>query len=566
MREGILILRIRKGSDFVENTEKKVQWLKLLFPWILVLAVYALVWLFLGVRYEVNDDATLCNIAAGAYGEESQYLIYINILIGYILKPLYWIAPSINWLYFIQTGADVAALAVLCQMLLDRCGYRRGSVLSGLLLLLVGVDLFYSFQYVKNSGLYLIVGLALMAQHLGRWDRGTFWGTFWVLLGSMVRFQNFPAVGGMAAALLLLRFFSLDLSSKKKAVAAMVLMFFLVGAVKGVDILAYRMDDGWKAYTEYNAARTEISDFRLQYVTAEEMSSFGYSANDYDTLHSWSFWDDNVFNTQALEELAQKLPKNGLLSAAKDAVHYCLTILQDNAPFHLLLSGVVLLWLFYGRKKGSWAFIATGVLYVCMVYYLALRGRYPHRVEFVLVVAAAIFALLCCDWQGRERKIPIKVLCFFAVGILIVCSPYLKERHDFMEGYRSGRQPRAEYTEYSQDKEHLYLVDVDALDALAGYDVLHPREKNFFSNIVVMGGWLSHAPHRVEALAQYGVENPYLDMIDNDTVYLIDYYNVSAKEVYLKEHYGLNVEREMLREEQFNLYQMHSVTDIESEN
>ena len=81
-----------------------------------------------------------------------------------------------------------------------------------------------------------------------------------------------------------------------------------------------------------------------------------------------------------------------------------------------------------------------------------------------------------------------------------------------------------------------------------------------------MGGWLSHAPHRVEALAQYGVENPYLDMIDNDTVYLIDYYNVSAKEVYLKEHYGLNVEREMLREEQFNLYQMHSVTDIESEN
>ena len=74
MREGILILRIRKGSDFVENTEKKVQWLKLLFPWILVLAVYALVWLFLGVRYEVNDDATLCNIAAGAYGEESQYL------------------------------------------------------------------------------------------------------------------------------------------------------------------------------------------------------------------------------------------------------------------------------------------------------------------------------------------------------------------------------------------------------------------------------------------------------------------------------------------------------------
>ena len=48
-------------------------------------------------------------------------------------------------------------------------------------------------------------------------------------------------------------------------------------------------------------------------------------------------------------------------------------------------------------------------------------------------------------------------------------------------------------------------------------------------------------------------------MVDNETVYLVDSYNVSAKEIYLQEHYGLTVEREMLREEQFNLYQMHSV-------
>ena len=66
----------------------------------MVLAVYALVWLAFGVRYEVNDDATLCNIAAGAYGEDSQYLVYINILIGYFLKPFYWVLPGVNWLYF----------------------------------------------------------------------------------------------------------------------------------------------------------------------------------------------------------------------------------------------------------------------------------------------------------------------------------------------------------------------------------------------------------------------------------------------------------------------------------
>lgn len=539
--------------------KRKVQRLEALWPWALALATYALVWLLLGVRYEVNDDATLCNIAAGAYGEDSQYLIYINVLIGWLLKPFYWLAPGVNWLYFLQAGADVAALAVLCRMLLEKCGRRQGTILSALLLLLAGVDLFYSFQYVKNSGLYLVVGLALMADHLGRWDRGTAWGIFWTVLGSMIRFQNFPAVGGMAAALLLWRFFRLDHAGKKRAVAAMLGMFCLVGLAKGVDVLAYRMDDGWNAYTQYNAARTEVSDFRFQYVSSsQEMPNYGYSPNDYDTLNSWSFWDDNVFSTQALEELAQKLPQNGLRSAAKDAVHYCLTIL-DNAPFHLLLCGVVLAWLFYGRKKSSWAFLATGVLYGCMVFYLAWRGRFPHRVEYVLVLAAAVFTALCCDWQGREKKIPTKILLFFAAAVLVVCIPYLRETRDTMQVYFADRQPRAEYTEYSQDKEHLYLADVSVLDSLAGYDVLHPRGKDFFSNIVVMGGWLSHAPHRVEALAAYGVENPYLDMVDNDRVYLVDSYNVSAKEIYLKEHYGMTVKREVLREAQFNLYAMHTV-------
>lgn len=538
---------------------KRKERLYALWPWLMVLAAYVLVWLFLGVRYEVNDDATLCNIAAGAYGEDSQYLVYINILIGWFLKPFYWVAPGVNWLYFFQVGADIAAMAVLCRMLLEKCGRFQGTILSVLLLLLAGVDLFYSFQYVKNSGLYLIVGLALMADHLGRWDRGMAWGIFWVVLGSMVRFQNFPAVGGMAAALLLWRFFPLGKAEKKRAVAAMLVMFCLVGLAKGADILAYRMDDGWRAYTEYNAARTEVSDFRFQYIlNSQDMVNYGYSPNDYDTLNSWSFWDDNVFSTQALEDLAQKLPQNGLISAAKDAVHYCLTVF-DNAPFHLLLCSVVLVWLFYGRKKNSWAFLATGVLYACMVFYLAWRGRFPHRVEYVLVLAAAVFAAMCCEWNGREKQIPKKVLLFFAAGVLVVCMPYLRETQDAMEGYFAGRQPRAEYTEYSQDKEHLYLVDVSVLDSLAGYDVLHPRGKDFFSNIVVMGGWLSHAPHRIQAMANYGVENPYLDMVDNERVYLVDSYNVSAKEIYFKEHYDMTVEREVLREEQFNLYAMHTV-------
>ena len=116
-----------------------------------------------------------------------------------------------------------------------------------------------------------------------------------------------------------------------------------------------------------------------------------------------------------------------------------------------------------------------------------------------------------------------------------------------MQQYRIDRVDRPEYYEMSADKEHLYLMDVETLDSLAGNNVFHPRPAGFFSNIVELGGWLSGAPHRVEALAAYGVEDPYRG-ITGDNVYLVDSVYVSTKQAFLREHYGMEVEMEKLKD------------------
>ena len=48
----------------MEQAGKTKRWpaARALAPWLLPAAVYALVWLVFGVRYEVNDDATLAHI------------------------------------------------------------------------------------------------------------------------------------------------------------------------------------------------------------------------------------------------------------------------------------------------------------------------------------------------------------------------------------------------------------------------------------------------------------------------------------------------------------------------
>ena len=276
----------------MEQAGKTKQWpaARALAPWLLPAAVYALVWLVFGVRYEVNDDATLANIAAGAYGPDSQYLVYINIAVGWLIKPLYLLAPGLNWLYVLQAALDVAALGVLTHLFCEKWGARRGLLCGLIVLMLAGVDAFYSFQYVKNSGLYLIAGIDIRIEGLGSWNRKTVGGILWAVLGFLVRGQMFAAVGALAAPLLLARFFALDGAGKRRAAAAMAFLFAAVAAFWAADALAYRTDEGWQAFRTYNAVRTELSDFRLQYAGPQDMAPFGYSDNDLDMMNSWSYW------------------------------------------------------------------------------------------------------------------------------------------------------------------------------------------------------------------------------------------------------------------------------------
>lgn len=525
----------------MEQAGKTKQWpaARALAPWLLPAAVYALVWLVFGVRYEVNDDATLANIAAGAYGPDSQYLVYINIAVGWLIKPLYLLAPGLNWLYVLQAALDVAALGVLTHLFCEKWGARRGLLCGLIVLMLAGVDAFYSFQYVKNSGLYLIAGFALLAEGLGSWNRKTVGGILWAVLGFLVRGQMFAAVGALAAPLLLARFFALDGAGKRRAAAAMAFLFAAVAAFWAADALAYRTDEGWQAFRTYNAVRTELSDFRLQYAGPQDMAPFGYSDNDLDMMNSWSYWDSEVFGREQLEALAAALPGNDPVRAVKETVYRCSFFVLDGQPFHLLLTGAALAWLFFAQRRKSWVFPAVACLLGAQVLYLSLQGRYVHRVEYVLVVGAAVLGLLGCRWQDTPALRTARPLAFCAALAALVCLPVWRQTYRDMQQYRIDRANRPDFTACAEDKEHLYLADVDALDMLAGYDVLHPRPQGFFSNIVEIGGWLSEAPHRREALAAYGVANPYPDMIDRDDVYLIDAYHISAKQQFLREHYGV---------------------------
>lgn len=534
----------------------KRDWRRTALAMALALACFFATWAVFGLRYELNDDAQLANIAMGAYGPDTHHLVYVNVLLGWFLKPFYALAANVNWYYFLQVAANVAAFGMLGTLCMERLGTKRGLLLYGGVLLAFGVDMFNSFQYTKNSALYLTVGLALLACELGVWSLRTAAGLFWAVLGSMVRFQNFFAVGGLAAALLLWRFFCLDKRARLRALGAAAALFALVGVTKGVDMAAYTSPE-WRSYTEYNAARTEFSDFKIYaYTDKAQIEPLGYTANDFDMLKSWSFYAPEVFTPQALDALSANAPQAGLVQTAKSTV-YTLAGLVAGRPYRLAFGCILLVWLFFAGRKGRIAFLGVMGVFCAEVFYLLYQGRFVRHVEFSMVLAAVVFGTMCIAMRGAAQS--RRTLCFAAAAVCLVCLPYFMQLRTDMQQYRIDRADRPEYEQMSADKQHLYLVDVETLDSMAGNNVFHPRPAGFFSNIVELGGWLSGAPHRVAALQAYGVEDPYRG-ITGEHVYLVDSVYVSAKQIFLREHYGMETEMEKLADyAACSLYKVHLV-------
>ena len=82
--------------------ERTASRLRALLAWALPVLVFAAALAAFGIRYDTNDDAIIADIAAGAYGPDRIHLVYVNLLFGCLLRPLYALAAGVNWYVVVQ--------------------------------------------------------------------------------------------------------------------------------------------------------------------------------------------------------------------------------------------------------------------------------------------------------------------------------------------------------------------------------------------------------------------------------------------------------------------------------
>ena len=89
---------------------------------------------FLHPFYGSNDEFTLAAIASGAYGEYTQYFIYLHSGFGWILKLFYSLVPAVNWYTLIMYGLIFVSLSAVGWIWIGRSP-RVGGILAVMLVL-----------------------------------------------------------------------------------------------------------------------------------------------------------------------------------------------------------------------------------------------------------------------------------------------------------------------------------------------------------------------------------------------------------------------------------------------
>ena len=304
------------------------------------IVIFSYAFMISGLYYETNDDATLSNIANGAFGANTQDLIYINIWFSYAVKFLHKIMPSVNFIVVIQLILTFISIYAVINMILDKYGSVYGLVMSNILFIPFATELISKFQYVKTSTIIIVAGLLLIATNLSKFNNKIVGGFALVITGCAIRFESFFAAGALSAFTLLLYFFKLDKKGKITAIKQMFVLFALVFSLEMVNSVYYKTNADWTEYTVYNEARTNLSDYKENYIPLyfNDVVARGFTENDVQLIYCGNYFDNTFFDTDTIDKAAAAVGNKPVKNIIADYLHICINLfLNINEKFYTLL-------------------------------------------------------------------------------------------------------------------------------------------------------------------------------------------------------------------------------------
>ena len=277
-------------------------------------------------------------------------------------------------------------------------------------------------------------------------------------------------------------------------------------------------------YKVYNEARSIHGDYGVP--NYEELPEL-YDALgiDQNTIDMSGFYDTKIWTTETLNAIieardAQRVPPSPG-ECLGTFLNSCLPGFFIQRHIYGLLA-VLLLWLCCGKR--DWlsfltvglAFAAFGALYLMLI----RQGRFLVNrtdVGFFFALAVTLLWFLSPEKAGRERL-------FSALLILLCLGWGYRQNRDYCyfypENILGDDSAQKAAMETLLADEHLFLTGIGGVNHTL-YSPLETVPAGYSDKIILLGDWCVMHPNIAATMAQYGIVNPYEDVVGSDRAYLV---------------------------------------------
>ena len=509
-------------------------------------------------RFGAADDYFMARILEGVYGNEYNiHLVFVNVLYGYVLLPLYHLFPKIGWYYIGELFLVFLALNTITYVVIRRIGLRWGLIVSMLLVAAFATDYYLVVQFTYCGIILTASGMLAVGESLRdvkRRLRLTVWGVVLMLLGAVLRWPSFWMGTPLFVVVLLLEYKSVW--ANKKIVFLVAIAFWgSLFALKNFDEAHYKEIE-YQQYKEFNGIRALFVDSRRfnDRAVYEDLEEMGMSGRDYNILKNWVFYDKRVFSTDSLRVLNQTLQKHKNEIDWRQIPSLQLKALTQisNSPVMWIWFALCALILLSNKGRSVYPILSLGVI-LTLSFYMILLNRTTYHVVNGFWVYATVLGIL---YIGRMPEINKKffwgiVLAIVTANIWIYYVDANKirepvdgriEKIDENEKASSYRQ-LWRYIDQSPDSS-VFLVTLDDYITMSYYrkPPYLAEPMGSWKKVIPMGYWNVLFPDVEQTLREKGIENPIQDIVKNQ-VYVV---NGSSLTDFLERHYYKSVHKEVV--------------------
>lgn len=519
-------------------------------------------------RYEINDDMFISMFIDGQLANKSNYNLCCNYFLSALLNLLYNLSsnriPVYSYvLYFMM----LVSFTGICYILLRRCKFLVALAESACLLGAFAANCYLGLTFTKTASVAITAGILLMLyskdERVGKVEHwtGLSIGIILCLYSCTLRIHSF-GIGLLLLFPLGMYELLLSIKNKERKVKAffsylmpfMVMMAVAAGFYFGNELMWQRSP--YKEYKEFIESAREITDYHSSFngygLMPEVYDSLGIMPELCDMTKQYEGYDDtDVWTTEICRQVAKARDELGLYPKLPELLKTYLGCWKEIILYGFIWGpiGLALLWLLLSEKrKGQWfVLLAQLFIFSCLYMLFIWMDRYlVTRIDtgMFLAISASFLWMMKTESLGRWKT----GLCLVITTLAVFICAY---QNRLSSPWYPGNQV-ADYSYSKQqiqsliDDEHLFLVGNKALN-LYLYSPLEPMPAGYRDKLYFSGGWVVRHPQVVEVLADYGLENPYRDVINNDMVYVIPN-DIEQTMKYINHYYNENARAELVQD------------------